>query len=263
MSASAASGRLLDPDSPQPRYGVALALVLALHAGAVAVALMPRQNTQPVAAEAILIDLTPDPAPPAEEPPAVEPEALPEAAPPPEPVAEEPPPPEPPPPEAPAEVALPEPPPPPPPPEPPPPRRVTPPRPPRPQPVQRTVPAEAPPAEAPAAAPAVAPGPAAPARASGAAVTSWQGQIMARLQAYRRYPDSSRFRREEGVVYLAFTMDRGGNVLSARIARSSGHSALDEETVELARRASPLPAPPADVQGNPLSLTVPVRFSLR
>jgi len=117
-------------------------------------------------------------------------------------------------------------------------------------------------APAPVAAPAN-PGTATAPRAGGGGVSSWQGQLMARLQAVRRYPELSRARREEGVVHLNFTMSRSGHVLSARIARSSGYRALDEETLELARRASPLPSPPAEVAGDPLTLTVPVRFSLR
>ncbi|MDB5413209.1 MAG: energy transducer TonB, partial [Rubritepida sp.] len=70
-------------------------------------------------------------------------------------------------------------------------------------------------------------------------------------------------RREEGVVHLTFTMDREGHVLNARIARGSGYPELDAETLALARRADPLPVPPPEVAGNPLTLTVPVRFSLR
>lgn len=83
------------------------------------------------------------------------------------------------------------------------------------------------------------------------------------MQQAKRYPDLARTRREEGVAYLTFTMDRAGRVLSARIARTSGSEALDAETLALVRRAEPLPAPPADVPGSPLTLTVPVRFSLR
>lgn len=44
---------------------------------------------------------------------------------------------------------------------------------------------------------------------------------------------------------------------------SSGSPELDAETLALVRRAEPLPAPPPEVLGNPLTLTVPVRFSLR
>ena len=97
---------------------------------------------------------------------------------------------------------------------------------------------------------------------SGASM-DYASRLRAWLEAHKTYPKRARMRREEGVVHLHFTMDRAGNVLSARIARTSGHAALDQETLELARRASPLPAPPEDLAGNPLSLTVPVRFSLR
>jgi protein TonB len=42
---------------------------------------------------------------------------------------------------------------------------------------------------------------------------------------------------------------------------SSGNAALDAEAVAMARRASPLPKPSADIAGDNLNLTVPIRFS--
>jgi protein TonB len=62
-------------------------------------------------------------------------------------------------------------------------------------------------------------------------------------------------------VQVAFSIDRAGRVLSARLAGSSGHPALDEEAVSMIRRASPVPAPPAGFGGGTVSLAVPVRFS--
>ena len=72
----------------------------------------------------------------------------------------------------------------------------------------------------------------------------------------------ARLRREEGIVYLTFSMNRSGQVLAANIARSSGSQALDAETLALVRRAEPLPLPPPEMAGDPITLTVPVRFSL-
>ena len=37
---------------------------------------------------------------------------------------------------------------------------------------------------------------------------------------------------------------------------------LDRETIAMIQRASPLPAPPAEVQGTRITLTVPVRFDI-
>lgn len=257
MSAAGLSWSSAAPGDTRPRWAAALVVVVGLHGAAAAGMLTYHVPLiRPAATEAVLIDLSP--APPAEEP-AAEPEEA-NAAPPP-PQYEEPPPPEPPPPEVEPEVALPAPPPPPP--APPQPRRPPRPRPPQAQPVQNQAPpSEAPAAPAPVAA-APSPGTAPVQRGGGGGIVSWQGRLMARLQSQRRYPELSRSRREEGVVHLSFAMDRDGNVLSARIARSSGYPALDQETLDLARRASPLPPPPEEIPGSPLNLTVPVRFSLR
>ncbi|HLI20349.1 MAG TPA: energy transducer TonB [Stellaceae bacterium] len=94
------------------------------------------------------------------------------------------------------------------------------------------------------------------------AVPNWQSALLARLEQFKRYPALAQFRRQQGVVYLHFTMDRQGRVLSARIEKSSGFDALDDEALALIHRAEPLP-PPAEVSGETLSLTVPVQFFLK
>jgi len=86
---------------------------------------------------------------------------------------------------------------------------------------------------------------------------------MGRLERYKRYPSGARDAHQEGIVYLRFTMDRTGRVLSAQIAKSSGVAALDEEVSELIQRAQPLPAPPPEVPGAQITLTLPVQFAIR
>ncbi len=88
----------------------------------------------------------------------------------------------------------------------------------------------------------------------------WQSRLMAHLERRKRYPSSARGRGEEGTVQVRFSIDDGGNVLSSQIVKSSGHAALDEAVLDLMRRASPVPAPPA---GAPKTITAPVRFNLR
>ena len=67
-------------------------------------------------------------------------------------------------------------------------------------------------------------------------------------------------RGEEGVVEVRFSIDDRGNVLSAKVVRSSGHPALDEAVLDLMRRASPVPAPPPDVSR---TISAPVKFAIR
>jgi protein TonB len=70
-------------------------------------------------------------------------------------------------------------------------------------------------------------------------------------------------RRQQGVPYIRFVMDRDGKVLSSRLERSSGFPDLDREAVSLPKRASPLPKPPDNKRGDTLELVVPVEFFLR
>lgn len=98
---------------------------------------------------------------------------------------------------------------------------------------------------------------------STAAFADWQSRLLGHLQAFKRYPRAAQRRRYEGVAQVRYTVDRRGTVLSAGLADSSGHSALDEEAVAAVLRASPLPPPPADVAGREIDVTTPVQFRLR
>jgi protein TonB len=93
--------------------------------------------------------------------------------------------------------------------------------------------------------------------ASPAANASWRGSLIAHLNRFKRFPHGA----DPGTVQVAFSIDRGGRVLSARLVRGSGDSALDEEAVAMIRRASPVPAPPDGLGGSSIALAVPIRFS--
>ncbi len=122
--------------------------------------------------------------------------------------------------------------------------------------------ASAPPAVAAPPAPALAAPRTSAATDRNAAVT-WRGLLLGRLKAYRRYPRRAQSQGQEGVAQVAFTVDRRGMVLSARIARGSGYPLLDEEALATVRRASPMPPPPDDVPGDPVEVVVPVDFFVR
>ncbi|MBB2164870.1 energy transducer TonB [Gluconacetobacter sp. 1b LMG 1731] len=128
----------------------------------------------------------------------------------------------------------------------------------------KTPPAEAttapPSSEAPPAPDQAAPAPGASSSHAAHDPVTWQGALLAQLEKFKRYPAEAQADRQEGTAYLHFAMDRKGHVLSATIETSSGHSLLDQETLALVRRAEPLPVPPDEVKGDPITLTVPVEF---
>lgn len=238
-----------------PRWGVSLLLVLGVHIGVAAWSLYWQPQAAPVVLPppAMLIELPPaPPAAPAAPPPPPEPVRAPE--PPPQPKVIEAPKPK---------LALPPPPkprpqPPKPKPEPKPEPRPQPPvpNPPNPAPVESSVPA-------PNARPAAQPSPQAGNPAAAQVKASWQSRLLAHLNRYKRYPDDARRRGQQGVVKLRFVIDGRGQVLSFELASRSGSAALDRATLQMIRRAQPLPAPPTELlKGGRLELVAPFVYSL-
>ncbi len=96
-----------------------------------------------------------------------------------------------------------------------------------------------------------------------ATAASWRSRLLAHLNRNKRYPGEARARGEQGQPRVAFTIDRSGRVLGARLVGGSGSGTLDEEALAMVRRASPFPPPPPEVAGGPFTFTVPVNFSMR
>ncbi len=99
--------------------------------------------------------------------------------------------------------------------------------------------------------------------AAAAMLPDYRARLLAHLQRYKDYPPASRAAGEQGTATLAFTVNRNGQVLSSRLARSSGSAALDAATMAMISRAQPLPAFPPEIRQASMSFSVPVRFSIR
>jgi protein TonB len=83
------------------------------------------------------------------------------------------------------------------------------------------------------------------------------------LERKKEYPRAARQQRQQGRAMLRFAIDRGGNVLSYRIEKSSGYEVLDREVVAMIQRASPLPPIPAEMAADRLEVVVPIPFAIR
>jgi protein TonB len=141
----------------------------------------------------------------------------------------------------------------------------------KPKPVRTEVkkPADAPPAPRTSAAPkaerqaSLTPSSATAGTTSAAALASYNQLVAAHLQRFKQYPAAARAAGEQGTSRLSFTLGRGGQVLSSRLAGSSGNPALDDETLAMVRRAQPFPPIPPELKQASMSFSVPVRFSVR
>jgi protein TonB len=98
---------------------------------------------------------------------------------------------------------------------------------------------------------------------SAAALASYNQMVAAHLQRFKQYPSSAKAAGEQGTSRLSFTLGRSGQVLGSRLAGSSGHPALDGETLAMVRRAQPFPPMPPELKQASMSFSIPVQFSIR
>jgi periplasmic protein TonB len=99
--------------------------------------------------------------------------------------------------------------------------------------------------------------------ASAAAVASYKQMVAAHLQRFKQYPLAAKAAGQQGTARVSFTLSRSGGVMSASLGGSSGHSALDAETLAMVRRAQPFPPFPSDVKQSSMSFSAPVAFYIR
>jgi len=90
---------------------------------------------------------------------------------------------------------------------------------------------------------------------------TWQKELAAHLNKFKRYPADRVMRHAEVVV--SFVLDRLGHVLSRRITKGSGDASFDAEALEMMQRADPVPPPPPLVADEGLTFSLPVIFHLK
>ena len=94
-------------------------------------------------------------------------------------------------------------------------------------------------------------------------ILTWQRSVVLHINKHKRYPSNARSRGIEGEAMVHFVMDRSGQVSAVKVTRSSGSGTLDDESLELLKRAAPLPRPPPSVVGEKLEFSVPIRFRIK
>ncbi|QLB20752.1 hypothetical protein A6B43_04045 [Vespertiliibacter pulmonis] len=90
---------------------------------------------------------------------------------------------------------------------------------------------------------------------------NWKAKVMAHLSRNQRYPQFAMDNGLGGTAFTAITIDGQGNVLNVTLKKSTGVSVLDDETLALVKRSSPLPIPPPHLRERAsLVLPIPIRF---
>ena len=92
---------------------------------------------------------------------------------------------------------------------------------------------------------------------------TWESLLLGHLNRHKRYPHDARQRGQEGTVKVRMVIDGRGRVLDHQVLAGSGSRSLDRATLQMIRRAQPLPAPPAELLKNgSLEVIAPFVYSL-
>ncbi|MBR7652021.1 TonB family protein [Brucella oryzae] len=94
---------------------------------------------------------------------------------------------------------------------------------------------------------------------AGVSSSKWTSKLQSHMARNVRFLQR-KSRNAKGLVQVTFVIDPSGNVLSARLAGSSGNPDVDQLALEAARRASPVPAPPAAIAKARMPITLPLLF---
>ncbi len=92
---------------------------------------------------------------------------------------------------------------------------------------------------------------------------AWESRLLAKLERNKRYPAAAQGAGQQDTVFVRLVLDRNGRLLDASLNKSAGFAMLDSETLALARRASPFPAPPQTISGERIVRIVPVEFYIK
>lgn len=101
------------------------------------------------------------------------------------------------------------------------------------------------------------------AASAAAASASYAQRLVAHLQRFKQYPAAARAAGQQGIARVAFTVTRGGGVSGIRLAGSSGHAALDAETLAMVSRAQPMPPFPPEITERSKSFVLPMSYFVR
>ena len=91
---------------------------------------------------------------------------------------------------------------------------------------------------------------------------SYSSLLANAIAKYKQYPKIAQMRGWQGTVIADLEIDSKGAVISIKIKKSSTYEVLDNEALEMIRKASPFPAPPESLRGKNFNVLVPISFKL-
>jgi protein TonB len=95
-----------------------------------------------------------------------------------------------------------------------------------------------------------------------AALNEFSNLLARHIAKFKLYPKIAQMRGWQGDIILEIKLNGNGELMSSKIVKGSGFDVLDNEGLEMVKRASPFPVPPEILKGKSFTILVPIRFKL-
>ena len=95
-----------------------------------------------------------------------------------------------------------------------------------------------------------------------AALNDFSNILARHIAKFKMYPKIAQMRGWQGDIVLEVKLNGDGALISSKIIKGSGLDVLDNEGLEMVKRASPFPLPPEILKGKSFTILVPIRFKL-
>ena len=94
------------------------------------------------------------------------------------------------------------------------------------------------------------------------ATDSYTNQLTKAIAKQKKYPKIAQMRQWQGEVLLNIEIDPQGNLVKADILEESRYKILNNEAIDMVKRASPFPQPPEELRLKNFTVLVPISFKL-
>lgn len=91
---------------------------------------------------------------------------------------------------------------------------------------------------------------------------SYTNQLTRAIAKQKKYPKIAQMRQWQGEVLLNIEIDPQGNLVKVDILEESRYKILNNEAMDMVKRASPFPQPPEELRLKNFTVLVPISFKL-
>ncbi len=94
-------------------------------------------------------------------------------------------------------------------------------------------------------------------------IESYSTKLAKAISGQKKYPRIAQMRGWQGEIILDLKIDGQGKLINAKIKQASKFKILDNEGLNMVKRASPFPKPPKELQSKIFNVLVPISFKLQ